>query len=92
VLRAEARQRADVDAFLALARGAFEEAGGVVARGPLPAPLPRRAGYVRGQLLVESRQRPALHRALAATIDGLRARRQARRVRWSIDVDPVDLY
>ncbi len=92
LLRAEAQQRADVDAFLVLARAGFEAAGGVMARGPLPAPLPRRAGYVRGQLLLESRQRPALQRALASTLDGLRARPQARRVRWSIDVDPVDMY
>ena len=92
LLRAEAQRRETVDAFLALARGAFAGAEGVQARGPLPAPLPRRAGYVRAQLLLESRQRAALHRALDAAIDALRGRPEARRVRWSIDVDPVDLY
>ena len=92
LLRAEAQQREVVDAFLILARTAFSGAEGVMARGPLPAPLPRRAGYVRGQLLVESKQRPLLQRAIAVAIEVLRARPESRRVRWSIDVDPVDLY
>lgn len=60
--------------------------------GPAPAPLPRRAGRHRWQLLLQSTRRRTLHSAIdrlsteLANLDGYR------RVRWSIDVDPIDLY
>ena len=60
--------------------------------GPLPAPMPRRAGYHRVQLVLSSPERRALHRLLDATIPLLHALPEARRVRWSLDVDPLDLY
>ena len=34
--------------------------------GPLPAPMPRRAGYQRQQLILSSPSRKALHAALEA--------------------------
>jgi primosomal protein N' (replication factor Y) len=54
--------------------------------------MPRRAGMHRAQLLLSSQGRPALHAVLGAVIAGLHALPEARRVRWSLDVDPVDLY
>ena len=60
--------------------------------GPLPAPLPRRAGYQRAQLLVSSPERRALHAALDAALPALYASPEARKVRWSLDIDPLDLY
>ena len=65
---------------------------GVDLLGPLPAPKPRRAGYQRDQLLLSARQRPALQRLLARAWAGLFDLPSARRVRWSLDVDPIDLY
>ena len=62
------------------------------ANGPIPAPMARRAGKARGQLLVDASQRTALHAALRDWLPALRALRSARRVRWSLDVDPTDLY
>ncbi|MDO5610384.1 MAG: primosomal protein N' [Pseudomonadota bacterium] len=59
--------------------------------GPLPAPHPRRAGYQRAQLVIASPQRRNLHRALDAVIPALYALPEARKLRWSLDVDPVDL-
>jgi primosomal protein N' (replication factor Y) len=53
--------------------------------------MPRRAGMLRAQLLLESARRAPLQAALAARIDSLYALREARRVRWSLDVDPVEL-
>ena len=50
------------------------------------------AGYQRVQLLLSSPSRPALHAALDALMPLLRAAPEARKVRWSLDVDPVDLY
>jgi primosomal protein N' (replication factor Y) len=60
--------------------------------GPLPAPMPRRAGFVRHQLIMSSPHRRALHAALSTAIAAMYAAPDARRVRWSLDVDPLDLY
>jgi primosomal protein N' (replication factor Y) len=90
LLRAQAPQRTDVDAFLSAAAAALPRDGGLEVAGPWPAPLPRRAGLERGQLLVICASRATLHGALTpwhAALAGLPA---ARRVRWSLDVDPAD--
>jgi primosomal protein N' (replication factor Y) len=58
----------------------------------MPAPMPLRAGRHRGQLLLESDQRTSLQRMLRPWQAQLAALPQARRVRWSLDVDPIDLY
>ena len=60
--------------------------------GPLPAPMPRRGGWHRSQLLLSSPDRRALHVALDAVVPQLYELPEARKTRWSLDVDPVDLY
>lgn len=94
LLAAEARQRTALDAFFAAATALPEPAAatGVDRLGPMPAPMPRRAGHHRTQLLLESDSRAALHGLLSAWIPRLYALPTARRVRWSLDVDPYDLY
>lgn len=94
LMRAEARQVAECDGFLRAARERIEHVAGeeLELSGPLPAPMPRRAGYQRTQLLLSSPGRPALHAALHAALPAIHALPEARKVRWSLDVDPVDLY
>ncbi|HET6546179.1 MAG TPA: primosomal protein N' [Rhodanobacteraceae bacterium] len=92
LLRAEARREAALDGFLAAAAAAAAGDAAVSARGPMPAPMPKRAGLHRAQLLIEADERGALQAFLPGWLDALRALPAARRVRWSIDVDPVDLY
>ena len=58
--------------------------------GPAPAPLARKAALFHMQLLVKSHVRKDLHTALTRLRDYLKTV-PASRVRWSIDVDPVDL-
>jgi primosomal protein N' (replication factor Y) len=91
LLRAEAQRIDHADAFLKLARTVLEPSE-VQMHGPLPAPMPRRAGYQRLQLLVSSPDRRALHAALDIAVPPLYETPEARRVRWSLDVDPTDLY
>jgi primosomal protein N' (replication factor Y) len=91
LLRAEAKDSARLDAFLAFAAQAIGDAP-VLAHGPMPAPMARRAGVMRGQLLIEAEERPALQSFLTGWIERLRAMPAAKALRWSIDVDPVDLY
>ncbi|WP_317963312.1 primosomal protein N' [Methylocaldum szegediense] len=60
--------------------------------GPVPAPMARRAGRRRYQLLFQSSKRKVLHELIEALLPVISELAEARRVRWSIDVDPVDLY
>jgi primosomal protein N' (replication factor Y) len=95
MFRAEARDMDVANAFLVAVRANVEATspGAVLTtHGPLPAPMPRRAGFQRAQLVVSSNARPALHAALDAALPVIRDLPEARKVRWSLDVDPVDLY
>lgn len=96
LLRAEAKQTEPGERFLmqvrALATAATGDRPRVELHGPMPAPMPRRAGFQRSQLLLSATQRPALHRLLDILLPQIRALPEARRVRWSLDVDPTDLY
>ena len=100
LLRAEATTQEAVNVFFAEAkalaltlRAAVPEArAGLALHGPIPAPMARRAGQVRAQLLLSAEQRPLRQALLARWVPALYELPSARRVRWSIDVDPIDLY
>ena len=92
LLRAEATQRSAVDAFLGAACAALPAGHGLQVAGPMPAPMPLRAGRQRGQLLLEAANRRALHATLRPWAAQLARLPAARKVRWSLDVDPIDLY
>ncbi len=59
--------------------------------GPIPAPMARRAGRHRAQLLLQAGDRRSLHALLHQWIRQLSNIKLARKVRWSIDVDPMDM-
>jgi primosomal protein N' (replication factor Y) len=90
--RAEAPDEAETLAFLPAARSACPGGEGVELTAPMPAPMPRRAGRARAQVLLTAAARPARQAALAAWLPELYAVKASRRVRWSLDVDPADLY
>lgn len=58
--------------------------------GPMQSPLGKRAGQFRAQLLLQSSRRTTLQRLGHTLIDALSAHPSGRRVRWSVDVDPLD--
>ena len=60
--------------------------------GPVAAPMERRAGRYRAQLLIQTSHRSELQRLLKQWIPRFDTMKSARRVRWSIDVDPVDMF
>jgi len=66
--------------------------GAVLALGPVAAPMPRQAGRWRSQLLLQSAERKPLHELVEILIRQLPQIPETRRVRWSVDIDPVDLY
>jgi primosomal protein N' (replication factor Y) len=93
LLRAEAKHADPPTAFLQAARDLVQQADiPLELSGPLPAPMPRRAGYQRAQLLVSTSDRRALHGAIDRALPDIYAHPSARKVRWSLDVDPTDLY
>ncbi|HEC13618.1 MAG TPA: primosomal protein N' [Acidiferrobacteraceae bacterium] len=55
-------------------------------------PMERRAGRYRAQLLMQSTTRPALRQFLGALLPELEKLRLSRTVRWSVDVDPMDMF
>lgn len=59
---------------------------------PVAAPMERRAGRYRAQLLVQSSARKPLHAFLDQWLARIWESKEAKRVRWSIDVDPIDMF
>lgn len=60
--------------------------------GPIPAPMARRAGQYRFQLLFQHESRAVLHKLLRELMPQISTLNMRQKVRWSLDVDPVDLY
>jgi len=69
-----------------------QQGSGVELLGPIPAPMERRAGKHRAQLLLKAATRRELHRLLTPWLAALENQRGSTRVRWSLDVDPMDLF
>lgn len=88
LLRAEARELQQALDFLQMAAECVVHPG-ITINDPIPMSMTRVANVDRAQLLVESPSRPALQAFLKAWIAELRAAKS--RVKWSLEVDPVDI-
>ncbi|MGQ9659406.1 MAG: primosomal protein N' [Thermochromatium sp.] len=95
LVRAEAPNLEEALAFLRQARALGEQLTGdqgtPLLLGPVPAPMERRAGRHRAQLLIQCARRPRLQRFLSRWVKELRDLPSHRGLRWSLDVDPRDL-
>ena len=60
--------------------------------GPVAAPMERRAGRYRAHLLVQADRRGELQRFIERWIPAVESLKMAKSVRWSVDVDPMDLF
>jgi len=60
--------------------------------GPALAPMPKRAGRFRAQLMLQQDDRKGRTQLLQQWINLLQDLALSRKVRWSLDVDPVSLY
>ena len=94
LLRCESVESSSAQSFL---DHAIEQAGLVDSKkvdlfGPLPAPMERRAGRFRYQIMLQSDGRKPLHQFLSWWIPQLQQLASARKVRWSVDVDPYDTF
>jgi primosomal protein N' (replication factor Y) (superfamily II helicase) len=92
-VRDSAPTAADALAFLSQARAlATQTPRGVRLLGPVPAAMAKRAGRYHAQLLIESARRGGLHAFLDGWLPEVEQLKSARRVRWSLDVDPIELF
>jgi len=60
--------------------------------GPVSAPMAKRAGNFHFQLLLQNVSRKSLQSLLDQLVPLLYNTKEGQKVRWSLDVDPVDLY
>ncbi|MBL8511166.1 MAG: primosomal protein N', partial [Betaproteobacteria bacterium] len=93
LLRAEAKGLEPLKTFLTEATQQAQAAAaeyGINIWDPVPAPLARKAGYERWQLLLQADSRAAMQRFLRAWLPLLQAQKMPQ-VRWVIDVDPIEV-
>ena len=88
LLRAEAKSLEAALEFLNAARDLMPHEG-IIINDPVPMTITRVAGMERAQLLIESASRAQLQSFLKPWMQMLRA--QKSRLRWSLEVDPVDI-
>lgn len=103
LIRAEAHEETLVREFLWSIKGGLELALKTLPAGkdgvhdlrlwgPIAAPMLRRQGRYRYQLMLNSRSRHLLHQVLAAIEPAIYKSPLARKVRWNIDVDPQEMF
>jgi primosomal protein N' (replication factor Y) len=91
LLRAEATHLGPVDEFLDLAaRWARKIGGKVTVYDPVRPQMERLKGMERSQLLIQADSRQALQQFLQGWVGQLRTLPQGSKVRWSVDVDPLE--
>ncbi len=92
LLRADARRPQQADQYLRQLLSQYQALDpDCEVLGPTSPIMEQRAGWYRSQLLVTAKTRQSRHRALKQLSEHLSQHRQPA-VRWSIDVDPVDLF
>lgn len=94
LIRAEASNAQEAQAFLQQVSDSLiaSKSGRLDVMGPAPAPMERLGGRFRAQLLLQSDLRSILNDNLVRLCEQIDQLSGARRCRWSIDVDPVDLF
>ena len=92
LLRVEAQQREAPGRFIDQLLSILPRIDHVDLLGPVPAPMEKRAGRFRYQLLISAQERAPLHEQLHQLMHFIREMPEARKVRWSLDVDPVEMF
>jgi len=93
LIRAETKNPVTAKSFLQAVKQLITSSGSnVECLGPVPAPMEKRQGFYRSQLLLQSGQRADLQLLLRALTPKIESHNLARTARWSIDVDPLDMF
>ena len=95
LLRAEAQYKnLPADFLTAIQKQASQlstPTSGIIVLGPIPALMEKRAGYYGWQLVFQCQQRRPLQELMYALKPWIEKLPLAHKVRWSIDVDPVEM-
>ncbi len=93
-IRARAQKSSDLLSFLekvsSLAKKYFHANIGI--HGPISPPIEKKAGQIRAFILLTSAHRLSASIELERCIKDIESLSLARKVRWSVDVDPMDNY
>lgn len=92
VLRAESTSSSLALNFLDKAANGGEISPLVSIYGPFPSIMEKRAGLFRALLILSSSSRKHLHKELKNRIEYTERLQSGKKVRWSVDVDPIDLF
>ncbi|MBU2896930.1 primosomal protein N' [Vibrio hepatarius] len=95
LVRAEANQSQDVENFLRQVRYTLEVhplfKQDCQILGPTPAPLAKRAGKHRWQLMLQTKSRSIMQKLLMSAKPAIQLLPNSKKVRWSLDIEPQDL-
>lgn len=91
LIRAEAAEMDQALQYLEQLRAAIPAQAGVFLMGPVPAPLEKRADRYRAQLLIQAENRNLRHTCLHHLTSQEKNSLNQKSIRWSIDIDPVEL-
>ncbi len=92
LLRAESVQAQQGLQFLRWCREQVPQQEFLQVSDAVPAPMEKRAGRFRAQLLFKSTSRKELHGVLQQLVHVIANSKEQRNVRWSLDIDPIDMY
>lgn len=93
LIRAETHNFADVSRFLSHAAQTARQllqTNQVMVYDPVRPQMERLKGMERGQLLIQADNRQAIQKLLRSLVPQLRAEKNNQKIRWSVDVDPLE--
>jgi len=91
LFRADAYQEDEALSFLQDVKNVSVITKEIQLLGPIPAPMPKRAGRYRAQLLIQASKRAHLQDFLKKSFPAIQKVSFKKRVRWSVDVDPQEM-
>lgn len=94
LLRAEATDKNKPLQFLSAVKKMSERTlpAHIQLLGPIPAPMQKKAGFFRAMLLIQSPHRKKLQHWLASFISSVEQLKLSQSIRWSVDVDPMEMF
>lgn len=92
LIRSEAQNPALAREFLEKVVRGDQPIDSVNLLGPIPAMMEKKGGRYRQMVIISADSRQLVHRELQHRVKIIEALPDAKKIRWSIDVDPSDLF
>ncbi|WP_199610863.1 primosomal protein N' [Flocculibacter collagenilyticus] len=91
LIRVNAMAIPAINHFFAEVMPHLQQLTDILILGPIPSPVEKRAGKFRYQILLQANERRTLAMQLAVLLPVIESLPSARKVRWHLDIDPIDL-